>query len=63
MKPCQKCHWPKPQTGYQSVTGQFFGRCPACGFTGLAATSQAVARVLWDTAGGPDQQGKLTVPL
>lgn len=63
MKPCPKCHWPKPKTGYQSAIGQFFGRCPACGFTGIPATSDAVARVLWDTASGPDQQGKLTIPL
>lgn len=63
MKKCPKCRWPNPKTGYQSVTGQYFGRCPACGFTSLPSTSEAVARVLWNTADAPDQQGKLTMPL
>jgi hypothetical protein len=49
--------------GYESSVGQFFARCHACGFTGLAASTSAVARVLWNTADAPDQQGKLTIPL
>lgn len=60
---CAKCRWTKIRMGYESATGQYFGRCPACGFTGLPSLLEPVARVLWNTADAPDQQGKLTMPL
>jgi hypothetical protein len=63
LKSCPKCHWPRPGFGYERTTDQFFVRCPACGFTGLAAHDRTVAGVLWQTADAPDQQGKLTIPL
>jgi ssDNA-binding Zn-finger/Zn-ribbon topoisomerase 1 len=63
LKSCPKCRYWKPAFGYESSVAQFFVRCPACGFTGLAAYERAVAGVLWQTADAPDQQGKLTIPL
>lgn len=63
MKPCPKCRWPKPRFGYEGIAGQFFVRCPACGYTSLGAHSRAVAEVFWQAANAPDQQGKLNIPL
>jgi Zn ribbon nucleic-acid-binding protein len=63
LKRCPQCRWHDVRMGYESSVGQFFARCHACGFTGLAASTSAVARVLWNTADAPDQQGKLTIPL
>lgn len=63
LKSCPTCRWPRPLFGYQSTSNQFFGRCPACGYTSLPAASLDVAKVFWQTANAPDQQGKLTMPL